>query len=479
MRWYRTLDHLILNKDDLEVALYERLRDLFDFQPELVLYDLTSTYFEGHGPDMAKNGYSRDGKPRNVQVVVGVVMVAGWPITHHVWAGNTRDVTTVPEVLLDLAQRFHFRRVVFVGDRGMVSEKNLCVLKGEAADEEDATPGTAEPVDPAHGEEARLEQTASEEPVAEDAEGSVSNASVRVSATEAARKLADLQVTCGYLLGMVRRRNPEVEKLLDRVKEDAWIKCPAGINTREKSESPQTRVQEVPSDRSGVRCFVIDSEERRQYEQRQREKTMGRAREALTKVQKRVASGRLKDPAKIGAAVERALQRHYGYRYYAWELQDGVLQITEHPVRLAQEKKYEGKYLLQTDQTDMTAAEAVDQYKQLTEVERGFRSLKDPLSLRPIHHRTNHRVRAHIFVAALAFLVDRLLERHLKAAKTNLSTSDAWSALETIRHVTFRVQGEHRTGVTPGSPRARQVLKALGITDLRPPCPPKGDPTTM
>ena len=62
-----------------------------------MLYDLTSTYFEGHGPAMARHGHSRDGKPRNVQVVVGVVMVAGWPITHHVWAGNTRDVTTVPK----------------------------------------------------------------------------------------------------------------------------------------------------------------------------------------------------------------------------------------------------------------------------------------------------------------------------------------------------------------------------------------------
>ena len=97
----------------------------------------------------------------------------------------------------------------------------------------------------------------------------------------------------------------------------------------------------------------------------------------MTKVQKRVASGRLKDPAKIGAAVEHALQRHYGFRYYAWELKDGTLQITEHPVRLAQEKKYEGKYLLQTDQAEMTAAEAVEEYKQLTEVEGGFRSLKD------------------------------------------------------------------------------------------------------
>lgn len=80
----------MLNKEELEVALYERLRTLFDFQAELVLYDLTSTYCEGRGPaELAKHGYSRDGKPRNVQVVVGVVMVAGWPIAHHVWAGNT------------------------------------------------------------------------------------------------------------------------------------------------------------------------------------------------------------------------------------------------------------------------------------------------------------------------------------------------------------------------------------------------------
>ena len=129
--WYRTLDHLLLNKDQIEVALYQRLRDLFDFQPDLVFYDLTSSYFAGHGPDgFAKHGYSRDGKPRNVQVVVGVVLVAGWPIAHHVWAGNTRDSKTVPKVVADLSKRFAFRQVVFVGDRGMVTEKNLQVQKG-------------------------------------------------------------------------------------------------------------------------------------------------------------------------------------------------------------------------------------------------------------------------------------------------------------------------------------------------------------
>jgi hypothetical protein len=168
-RWYRTLDHLLLNKDELELALYERLRTLFDFQADLVLYDLTSTYFEGHGPaTLAKHGYSRDGKPRNVQVVVGVVMVAGWPIAHHVWAGNTRDSATVKEVIQDLAKRFRFGRIVFVGDRAMVTQCNLEILK----ENEDH----------------------------------------------------------GFLVGMTRRQNPEAETLIDRVAESNWVDCPMGIN---------------------------------------------------------------------------------------------------------------------------------------------------------------------------------------------------------------------------------------------------------
>ena len=108
------------------MALYHRLRDLFSLKPDLVLYDITSTYFEGAGPhDFAKHGYSRDGKPQNVQVIVGVVMVAGWPIAHHVWAGNRIDHSTVQEVISDLRKRFAFGRLVFVGDRGMVTDENI------------------------------------------------------------------------------------------------------------------------------------------------------------------------------------------------------------------------------------------------------------------------------------------------------------------------------------------------------------------
>lgn len=419
-RWYRTLDHLILNQANIEVALYGRLRDLFNLQPDLVFYDLTSTYFQGHGPEgFAKHGYSRDGRPRNVQVVVGVVMVAGWPIAHHVWAGNTRDSQTVAEVVRDLTKRFQFRQVVFVGDRGMVSEKNLHVLQEADGD-------------------------------------------------------------WGFLLGMTRRQNPQAEKLIDRIDEARWLECPGGINVQEAKVKPRTRVQEVACDQASVRVFVVDSDERRDYEQRQREKAMARVRVGLEKLQKRVAAGRLKDPAKIGAAAQRVLTRHHGHRYYAWQVSSaGQFQFDEHPVNLPREKKYEGKYLIQTDQPDMTPQDAVAHYKELNEVERGFRSLKDPIGMRPIWHTNERRVRAHIFVAALAFLIERMLERALKAAGVPLSAQAALTALQTIRHVRFQVDAAERTGVTPGSARARQVLKALKITELRPPTPPAGPQTTM
>ncbi len=417
-RWYRTLDHLLLNKDTVEVALYQRLRTLFDFQADLVFYDVTSTYFEGHGPEtLAKHGYSRDGKPRNVQVVVGVVMVAGWPIAHHVWPGNTRDSTTVKEVIRDLAQRFRLGRIVFVGDRGMVTESNLGMLQA--------------------------------------------------------------QEDHGFLVGMTRRQNPEAEALIDRVDEAKWLDCPMGSNAREKKEPLRTRVQEVACDRAGVRVFVVDSDERRAYEERQRTKAMRRVREALEKVQTRVAKGQLKKPEKIGAAVERTLQKNHGYRYYTWELHAGRLVISEHPVNLPREKKYEGKYLIQTDQVAMTPPEAVAHYKDLSEVERGFRSLKDPLGMRPIWHHAERRVKAHIFVAALAFLIERMLECALKEAGLSLSARSALEALKTIRHVQFRIDGELRSGVTPGSSRARQVLKVLKLADHRPPKPPAGEETTM
>ena len=416
--WYRTLDVLVKAKERIEVALYHRLRDLFSIKPDLVLFDITSTYFEGAGPeDFAKHGYSRDGKSQNVQVVVGMVMVAGWPIAHHVWAGNRIDATTVQEVVRDLRTRFAFARVVFVGDRGMVSEANIEALERDGN---------------------------------------------------------------GYLVGLKRRRNAELDGWLQKVDETQWIDCPVGITAREKKASPlRTRVQEIAIDDDSRRVFVIDSEERRVFEQAKRTQAMERTRVKLASVQRRVAEGKLINPAHIGAAAERALRNHHGHRYYAWDLRDGVFTFKEDPVHFEREKRLEGRYVLSTSEKNLTALDAVAMYKQLTEVERGFRRLKDVLSLRPVYHRVEPRVRAHVFVAALGLLLQTLLQRHLDDSGVEMSAEHALQALETVRHVRFQTNGQHRSGVSASNPRARQVLKALGITDVRPPAPPEEGPTTV
>ncbi|MBV8555441.1 MAG: hypothetical protein JO116_07740 [Planctomycetaceae bacterium] len=119
-------------------------------------------------------------------------------------------------------------------------------------------------------------------------------------------------------------------------------------------------------------------------------------------------------------------------------------------------------------------------YKDLTAVESGFRQLKDVMALRPIYHQIESRVKAHIFVAALALLVQRLLGHRLEGAGVDLSPERALQALSTVRLVSFHLEGQgERRGITGGCPDARLVLKALKLADQRPPAPPEGEETVM
>ena len=207
---------------------------------------------------------------------------------------------------------------------------------------------------------------------------------------------------------------------------------------------------------------------------------MERAREKLEKLKARVAAGDLKQPEKIGAAVERIMQKYHGYRYFDWKLEAGLLEYSESATRLGREKKIEGKYVIATSEKGLSVLDAVALYKDLTDVESGFRQLKDVMAVRPIYHQVEPRVKAHIFVAALALLVQRLLGRRLKDAGVDLSPARAIEALSTVRLVTFRLEGRpERRGVTGGCPDARLVLKALKLVDQRRPAPPEGEEMVM
>jgi transposase len=416
-QWYRTLDQLLACKAQVEHALFLRLRDLFSLRVDMVFYDLTSTYFEGQGPPtLGANGHSRDGKPRNRQILVGLVMVDGWPIAHHVFAGNRRDANTVPDVLRDLEQRFGLKRVVFVGDRGMVTSQNLDDLRGGGH---------------------------------------------------------------GYIVGRNRRRSGEVFDYIQSAT-GPWIECRAGITTRERANAPKTFVQEVAANQAGVRVFVVHSEERADFETAQRAKAMERVRIKLEALQRRVVKGRLKAAAKIGAAAARILAGNHGHRYYDWAYEDGAFRFFEHPVHFPRERAYEGKYVIQTEEPNLSAVDAVRLYKELSDVERAFASLKDIIEMRPIYHRTDGRAQAHIFVAALAFLLHRAIEKKLKAARLDLSAAEALTALKSVRLVDIALgDGTTKRSVTHGSQRAATVLRALGLTELDPPTPPQQGETVM
>jgi transposase len=253
-----------------------------------------------------------------------------------------------------------------------------------------------------------------------------------------------------------------------------------GITASEKSKPPQTRVQEVESGEEGLRVFVIDSEDRREYEQAQRERSMEKTRLALERLRQRVIAGRLVRPEKIGAAPARVLARYHGSWYYDWRLRNGAFEVFEHPTHFNRERQLEGRYVIATTESNITAADAVAQYKVLMEVERGFRHLKDVIDPRPIHHPTAGRIQAHIFVATLALLLERLLERRLQEAGLDFSAAFALEAASTIRAVMFRVpDGSPRRGTSRDSPHAGQVLNALKITDRTLPLPPERQETAM
>jgi transposase len=215
--------------------------------------------------------------------------------------------------------------------------------------------------------------------------------------------------------------------------------------------------------------FVVHSDERLGYERRQREKSMQRVREELAALEQRVRKGKLKAPEKIGAAASRVLARNHGWRYYDWKLQDGQFHYFEHLKNLKQEQALEGKYLIQSEEQNLSAIEAVEVYKDLSEVERAFSGLKDIIEMRPIYHQTADRVQAHIFLASLAFLVDRALEKKMKSAGIALSSREAWQLLRTVRVVEIDLgNGQHQQSVTQGSGRAAMILKTLGIKELDP-----------
>jgi len=340
---YAAMDWLLARQDAIQTKLATRhLR-----QGGLVLYDLSSSYFEGNTCPLAKLGYNRDGKKGLLQVNYGLLTDArGCPVAVSVHEGNTADSRTFMPAVQKLRADFGIKQMVMIGDRGMVSRK--------AIDEMRQTDGIG------------------------------------------------------------------------------WITALKSVSIRALVEQGQLQMDlfdernllELSSpDYPGERLVACRNEALAKLRAHKREALLSATERNLEKIKARVAAGKLKGQDLIGVRVGKIINQHKVAKHFELNIADMALSWTRRQDSIASEAALDGLYIVRTSvpAAQMDAPECVRNYKALANVERAFRSIKTiDLKVRPIHHRSADRVRAHIFLCTLAYYV----EWHLREAWRELMFAD-------------------------------------------------------
>ena len=340
---YGAMDWLLAHQDVIQKKLATRhLRE-----GGLVLYDLSSSYFEGLTCPLAKLGYSRDGKKGLLQVNYGLLTDArGCPVAVSVYEGNVADSQTFLPEVERLRTSFGIERMVMVGDRGMISSKAIAELRQEAG---------------------------------VDWITALKSASIRGLLEQ-----GQLQ------LGLFDERN----------------------------------LVEIDSpDYPGERLVACRNPELAKLRVHKREDLLACTERSLEKVRDRVRAGRLAGQDQIGVAVGRVINQYKVAKHFELTIEDSSLRWSRNVESIRAEAALDGIYIIRTSvpAERMDGPECVRSYKALAQVERAFRSLKTiDLKVRPIHHRTADRVRAHILLCMLAYYV----EWHLREAWRDLLFAD-------------------------------------------------------
>jgi transposase len=335
---YDALDWLADQQERIENALARRhLKD-----GTLVLYDVTSTYFEGRTCPLAQFGHDRDGKGK-LQIVFGLLCTAeGCPVAVEVFAGNVGDPTTLASQVSKIKGRFALERVVLVGDRGMITE-------------------------------ARLNETIKPE----------------------------------GLDWITALRAPAIRSLAEAgaIQRSLFDECDLAEIT-----SP-----DYPDERLVVCRNPLLAEERT----RKRQALLDATEKKLLPIQARARRAKrpLRGKDRIALTVGAVINRYKMGKHFDITITDDDLSYERNIEQINAEAALDGIYVVRTSvkREVLDASSTVEAYKQLSNAERAFRSLKSvDLEVRPIHHRLPHRVRAHVFLCTLAYYVEWHMRQALK-----------------------------------------------------------------
>jgi len=368
-RLYRGLDVLQAHKDQLCTHLLKRYRDWFGVEFEFLLYDVTSTYFEGQALDNEKaaRGYSRDHRPDCKQVNIGLVVTPeGLPIGYEIFAGNTADVTTVEDMVELMENKYGQANRLWVMDRGMISEDNLDFLRTREARYVVGTP--------------KRQLKAFEAQLLEKENWAQVQAGVEVKLVTHPDGGTDEQ----YVLCRSSAR---------REKEAAMIQL-ARKRLRAQLDKTHACLQKRPAREPGV-------------------------------IERRIGRWLGRFPAAerlMEVTVERNAQG-----------QACGLKITERAERSAWAEHAHGAYLLRTNCPEKDPAKLWRWYMQLSQAEDAFRISKSDLSLRPVFHQKTERVEAHILVCFLTLALWRTLEMWMRGKGLGTCSRQLLKEVATVR----------------------------------------------
>lgn len=390
---YAAMDRLLARQQAIERTLAQRHLK----EGHLVLYDITSSYFEGAYADseLVLFGYNRDGKRRHEQMVIALVCnEAGCPVGVEVFPGNTQDAATVPEKIAQIREAYGIKTIVFVGDRGMITQANAEKVRG--------------------------------------IEG------LNTISALTHRQIVDLLA-----------RKVIAPELFD-----------------------ERRVVEVIDPEDPTRRYELCRNPlTAQRETRTRQSLLDVTRKALDKI---AHAKRKSTREKIGARVGRVLQQYKMGKFVIWEVGDDTLNWHFDEEKIAAELLLDGCYVITTDAKPEQAdsEKTVESYKRLRLVEMAFRNLKTvQLEVRPVFHKTDERIRAHVFLCVLAYYLQWHMNQRLKPLfdADGIGKNREWTfenviaRLAAIRREKISLAGSEFKQVTIPEPDQQRILDLLGI----------------
>ena len=468
--FYRSMDHLLQIKDDLELAIFEKLKNLFSINVKLTFYDITSSFFYSDSCTLSENGYSRDNRPEREQIVVGVVTsYEGYPIKHYVFEGNTKDETTVKDVVKDLRKAYNIEETTFVGDRGMITKLNLDKLEGEGFD---YIMGVK------HRQDEICNMLLSEQDFEMDYEIyrglKVRERRVKVKEFLIWKSKKIMREQTGKLTNdRFDFLEEEILSLTDkseptlRTYKDILGRIIKGIDSKvcykifRGIKKYQGRYEDE------LRYIICLNEERKAASEKKREAH-------ITKLSKELDEVFLRNRGESN--TEKALNKIFeGYkakfkRFFTIERdtkRKGSIGYRLNQKAIEHEKKFDGIFVLLSSRYDLEPCKVVETYKNLKEVEMLFDDLKNFVDIRPIRHWLEVRVRAHVFLCVLALLLKRIFEINYMGGKCITEPLEEISKSKLVKYKVKFSKREDRTQtfpkVTNTTPTQRKYFNMVGI----------------